>query len=112
MTIEIFTLEHLAITFHSFLIKNKKIVTLSPLNSYDRWQNQLNNYQKYTREEYRRINCYLMQSPSQEWTLNLLPNPPFRLVSNKNADVTGAVSGQCPVTIKLKAASVVEIERT
>ena len=77
MTKEIFTLEHLAITFHSFLIKNKKILTLSPLNSYDRWQNQLNNYQKYTREEYRRINCYLMQSPSQEWTLNLFPRPPF-----------------------------------
>lgn len=42
----------------------------------------------------------------------LFPDPPFRLVSNKNTDVTGVVSRQCPVTIKLKGASVVEIECT
>lgn len=53
----------------------------------------------------------LMQSRSQNFSWKsgssiLFPDSPFRLVSNKNTDVTGVVFRQCPVTIKLKGASV------
>lgn len=59
----------------------------------------------------------LMQSRAQNfsWKVGssvLFPDPPFRLVSNKSTGVTGVVSRQCPVTIKLKGASVVDIECT